>query len=105
MVRRVIAEGTASRERAWALCFRLKGDHTQRTLTQVLPDDDPPDVGAYSEEALRTMLEPHALERAALEARQNAEAESAKAAARAANIAAQAAKAEALRVRNSQRDR
>jgi hypothetical protein len=105
MVRRVVAEGTAGGERAWGLCFRLKGDHTQRTLMHVLPHDDPPDIESYSEEELRAVLEPHAQERAALEARLSAEAASATAAAKAANIAAQAAKAEALRARNAERER
>jgi hypothetical protein len=103
MVRRVVAEGSPTGDRAWALCFRLKGEHTQRTLTQILPDVDPPNVGTYSEDELRALLEPHALQRAQAEARQAAEAESARAAARAANVAAQAAKAEALRARNGER--
>ena len=104
MVRRVIAKGT-EKERSWGLAFRLKGDPTQRTLMHILPDDEPPDVESYSEEELRALLAPHAQERAANEARASAEAASAAAAAKAANIATQAAKAEALRARNSERER
>ena len=96
MIRRVRVDTSDGGSAAWAVCFRVRGEPTDRTLMHVLRDADRPELETYSDEVLLEMLAPLASARDELEARRRAEAEELKAATRAANAAAKAAKAEAL---------
>ena len=102
MVRRVRPQDGASETRAWAVCFRIQGEPTNRTLTELLPDGEPPELAEFTEQALLSMLEPHAVQRAEEEARNRAEDERVRAETRAANAAAKAAKAEAFEQRKKE---
>ena len=92
MVRRTKVDGN----RVWGLCFRLQGDQTSRTNTNILPEADAPDLADFTDEELLATLEPRSAARAELEAANRAEAERVAAELRAANAAAKAAKAVAL---------